>query len=94
MTQVALMPGVVTSNLLRGLGLSRGFDSAETAATGPAWLATEATLDPSAEERYYHGKAAQKCKWAADRWKAVGEALWDECARVAAPYVGSGKAEL
>ena len=69
----------VTSNLLKGLGMDRGWDDASTAATGPVWLATEATLSPDATVSYYHGRKGEQCKWFSYSDNA---ALWRECERL------------
>eukprot|EP00747_Dinoflagellata_sp_TGD_P058492 gnl/TRDRNA2_/TRDRNA2_151142_c0_seq2.p1 gnl/TRDRNA2_/TRDRNA2_151142_c0~~gnl/TRDRNA2_/TRDRNA2_151142_c0_seq2.p1 ORF type:complete len:161 (+),score=20.81 gnl/TRDRNA2_/TRDRNA2_151142_c0_seq2:456-938(+) len=80
---VALMPGVVTSNLLRNLGFGRGFDSAASAAAGPVWLATEAALNPT-RPLYYHGRQGTECQWSSRGHAAAAARLWDECERLTA----------
>jgi NAD(P)-dependent dehydrogenase (short-subunit alcohol dehydrogenase family) len=76
----ALMPGVVTSNLLQSLGMRSGFDEASAAAQGPVYLATEANLVPG-QAKYYHGRKGEACQWENHKDNAK---LWDELERIVA----------
>ncbi len=103
---VALMPGVVTSTLLQGLGMRRGFDSAAKAGAGPAWLATEARLEPVGSSSssssssssfsssfYYHGQQASKCQWDNAQESKSNARLWEMLDAAAAPYLAAEAAK-
>lgn len=62
----ACHPGVVTSNLLQGLGMSRGYDSKDQGAATPVFLATAAEVEGKTGG-FYDGKRERSCQFKSDK---------------------------
>lgn len=58
----ACHPGVVTSSLLKGLGMSSGWDSPADAASTPVFMATDSSLADTTGT-YFQDSKPKGCKW-------------------------------
>jgi hypothetical protein len=75
-----MAPQVVTSTLLKDLGMASGWDSPAKAAETALFLALEWV--PSAENpsgTYWRDKARVACPWAGPTFAAERSALWRTC---------------
>jgi len=74
----ACHPGVVTSPLLQNLGMEKGYDTPETAAATPIFLATDESVDGTG--LYWDSCKTKPCPWRKD---AKGcQALWTYCSKL------------
>ena len=77
----ACHPGVVTSTLLRDLGMASGWDSAAKGAATPAFLACDPSCE-GASGKYWQDCEQKPCPFARDT--AGCRALWAACAQMLA----------
>jgi len=75
----ACHPGVVTSPLLKGLGMSSGFDSSAKAAETPVFLATSDSVSATTGT-YFVDQRPTSCAFSQDR--AGCNELWALCSRL------------
>uniref|UniRef100_A0A7S1CNG9 Retinol dehydrogenase 14 n=1 Tax=Bicosoecida sp. CB-2014 TaxID=1486930 RepID=A0A7S1CNG9_9STRA len=75
----ACHPGVVTSPLLKNLGMRSGFETADKGAATPLFLATDPSV--TASGKYFQDSRPKHCKFGAD--KAKCDQLWELCAGLA-----------
>lgn len=72
----ACHPGVVTSPLLKGLGMTSGFDSASQGAETPLFLATNPTTATVTGE-YWYNSSLSRCQF--KNMKKERDDLWNYC---------------
>lgn len=73
-------PGVTTSNLLKGLGMNHGWDSASKSAQTPVYLAMSSNVKKQDSGSFYKNKAKSNCNFSKDQKKV--DQLWDFCQTV------------
>jgi NAD(P)-dependent dehydrogenase (short-subunit alcohol dehydrogenase family) len=72
-------PGVVTTHLSSDLGFS-GFESAESAADTPFWLASSADLSEQHSGKYFQGRSLKKCNFSSKIGRC--QELYNKCMEI------------
>ena len=70
-------PGVTTSNLLSGLGMSSGWDSPQQSAQTPLYLAMSSDVTKKDSGSYYKNQSKSNCQFSNNQNKV--DQLWQFC---------------